>query len=310
MNAFMPFVHQYTSKVPFDLFELHLLHLVAEHGSFTKAGKLAGLTQSAITRQIQGMERRIGFPLLERTTRRVSVTPVGDRLLEETRHILGDIESSLRRLHEEFSNAPKEVRVGVSKTVGLAYFPGFFFAHGRKFPEVGIKVRHESSTAIIESLELGDLDAAVISAPDQLPDSLTATHRFRDAFTLIAPATDSIPPTGANPKELWKWLNQHKWLLIDRGSGTGSKLRRWLERQGGRIQAASEMDNFDLIIHLVALGLGIGLVPQRALASFPRKKLLRQISLPKRFSRELVVLIRKSERPAEHVTRFVENILF
>jgi DNA-binding transcriptional LysR family regulator len=307
----MPFVHQYTSKVPFDLFELHLLHLVAEHSSFTKAGQLCGLTQSAITRQIQGMERRVGLPLLERSTRKVHTTPAGSLLLRETRHILGDIEASLRRLQEEFSELPKEVRVGVSKTVGLAYFPGFFFSHSRKHPEVGIKVRHEASKAIIESLELGDLDAAVVSAPDPLPESLTVTHRFSDSFALIAPASLAVPPAQtAARKGPWKWLSQQRWLLIDQQSGTGRQLRQWMQQQGGRGHGGSELDNFDLIINLVALGLGISLVPQRAIASYPRKRALQEIRLPQRFTRELVVLVRKSQRPAPHVERFIESILF
>jgi DNA-binding transcriptional LysR family regulator len=49
-------MNEYLATAPFDLYELHLFHLVAETGSFTKAGQRAGLTQSAITRQIGGME--------------------------------------------------------------------------------------------------------------------------------------------------------------------------------------------------------------------------------------------------------------
>ncbi|HEX8371982.1 MAG TPA: LysR family transcriptional regulator [Chthoniobacterales bacterium] len=305
-------MHEYTSTTPFDLFELHLLHLVAEHGSFTKVASLVGLTQSAITRQIQGMEARIGLPLLDRTTRQVRITPAGDLLLRETRHIVGDIESSLRRLREEFGAAPKVVRIGVSKTVGLAYLPGFFFANQRKFPEVALKVQHDASSTILADLEAGRLDVAVVCPPEKLPESLLVRHRFDDAFTLIVPAALEVPTniTEASSGIWTQWLNAQSWLHIHEQSNTGRRLREWISKKGGRIQITNEADNFDLIISLVALGLGVSLVPQRALANYPRKRAIRQIVLPERFTRSLVVLVRRSVRPVAHVEQFVETILF
>lgn len=52
-------MHEYLSTTPFDLYELNLFHLVAKHCSFTKAAEIAGLTQSAVTRQMQGMENSL-----------------------------------------------------------------------------------------------------------------------------------------------------------------------------------------------------------------------------------------------------------
>ena len=57
-------MNQFLATVPFDLYELALFHLVVKHRSFTKAAGMAGLTQSAITRQIQGIERALGVELL------------------------------------------------------------------------------------------------------------------------------------------------------------------------------------------------------------------------------------------------------
>ena len=73
-------MHEYLDTAPFDLYELHLFHLVAKHRSFTKAAEIVGLTQSAITRQMQGMEESLSLTLLERTTRNVRMTPAGEFL--------------------------------------------------------------------------------------------------------------------------------------------------------------------------------------------------------------------------------------
>ncbi len=72
---------------PIDLYGLRLLRLVAEHQSITAAAGAAGLTQSALTRQVQGMEERLGVALFERTTRRLKITAAGESLLRETARI-------------------------------------------------------------------------------------------------------------------------------------------------------------------------------------------------------------------------------
>src|SRR3990170_1035189 len=110
-------MHRFLSTVPFDLYELALFHLVVLHRSFTKAAEIAGLTQSAITRQMQGLETSLGLDLLERTTRSVRVTPAGEFLFHESARLVGDAEESLRRLREEFAGARKVVRVGVSRSI-------------------------------------------------------------------------------------------------------------------------------------------------------------------------------------------------
>ena len=91
---------------------------------------------------------------------------------------------------------------------------------------------------------------------------------------------------------------------------TGQQLRRWLTRQSLDIQPVMQLDSFDLIINLVALGMGVSFVPVQALALYRRKRTLTRLSLPERFVRELAVVVRKHRKTAEHITRFVDNVLF
>src|SRR4051794_37894695 len=193
----MRMTHEYLATTPFDLYELFLFRLVATHGSFTKAAERAGLTQSAITRQVQGLEAMLGLRLLERTTRSVRMTPAGEFLFREAARLVGDVERTLRSLREEFGGARKEVRVGVSRTIGLAYLPGFFHANLRKLPNVGCRVSSQRSSEVLVALENNELDLGVLCPPPRLPRTLSATHRFQDAFTLIAPKSLAYPFSAA-----------------------------------------------------------------------------------------------------------------
>src|SRR5436309_11960424 len=158
----MHIMNDFLATAPFDLYELALFHLVVKHRSFTKAAEVAGLTQSAITRQMQGMENSLGLDLLERTTRSVRVTTAGEFLFRESAKLLGDVEQTLQRLKQDFAGARKEVRVGVSRSISLSYLPGFFHANLRRLPEISCRVSCLVGADILSAIEGHELDLGVL----------------------------------------------------------------------------------------------------------------------------------------------------
>ncbi len=303
-------MNDFLATVPFDLYELSLFQLVAETGSFTRAGQQAGITQSAITRQIRGMEDRLGVALFERTTRHVSLTIAGRLLHEKSGPILDATSAVLHQLQHEFHLVPRTLRVGVARSIGLSYLPGFFFAFQRKFPDVQLHVTQQTSREILAAVEAKELDAGLLCPPLRLPRALQITHRFADEFTFIAPPTLALPAGRANLPALRKLLAGERWLLIDREGNTGRQLHRWLRDQGWRIEPAMELDSFDVIVNLVSLGLGVSIVPHRVLPIYEQRRVVKRIRAKRRFERELVVVVRKNRQQPEHLAGFVENVLF
>jgi DNA-binding transcriptional LysR family regulator len=308
----MPAMNEYLLTTPFDIYELHLFQLVAKHRSFTKAAEIAGLTQSAVTRQVQGIEAGLGLALFERTTRSVELTPAGAALGREAARLIGDIDRTLKTLREDYAGAKKVIRVGVSRSTSLAHLPGFFHANVRRAPDVGYRVSNHSSAEILSALESNELDLGVLCPPRRLPPTIRVTHRFKDTFVLVG-STAAAEKFSGVPRDRARrvaWLNAQNWLVYDEHSNTGRQLRTWLTRQGCRAEAAMQLDSFDLIINLVALGMGVGFVPARALALYHRKRTLRRLPWPERFVRELVVVVRRHRELPGHLARFIDNVLF
>ena len=305
-------MHKYLTTTPFDLYELHLFQLVAKHGSFTRAAQLAGVTQSAITRQIQGMENSLGIALLERTTRTVRTTDAGQFLYDEATRLVGDVAHLFERLREDYAGARKEVRVGVSRSISLAYLPGFFHANLRRAPEVSIRVSYESSETILSSLAANELDVGVICPGRQKMNRVEITHRFEDVFALIAPASCAadFQALEKNSSAAKDWLQRQNWLLLAEQTNTGRQLRQWLQDNNLQVDPIMQLDSFDLIINLVALGMGVSLAPVRALALYGPRRAVARLHLPDRFVRELAVVVRKRRKTPPHVGNFVSNILF
>ena len=303
-------MQQYLSQKPFDLYALHLFHLVVKHRSFTRAAREAGLSQSALTRQMQSLEQRLGLTLINRTTRSVEITEAGLFLAAEATRLIGSVSSALDGLQAEFGSVRPEVRVSVSRTLAMAHMPGLFHANHQRHPDMVCRVSYNASSAILTALEAGEIDIGVMCPPSPLPDSIKITHRFKDAFELIAPASVAAKAPIKRTTSFKLWLSAQSWLHIAPETNTGRNLRRWLKHRHLDLQPAMELDSFDLIINLVASGFGLAFVPRRALALYRRKESIATLPFPERFERDLVAVTRKHRKLPRHVGQFVENILF
>ncbi len=305
-------MNQLLATGPFDLYELTLFRLVAETGSFTQAAERAGLTQSAITRQIRGVEDRLGVALFERTTRHVCLTRAGQLLWARSKAILNAADGLLNEMRQTFGQAPPVLRIGVARSIGLAYLPGYFLGFQRRRPEVQLQVVNQASREILQSVDTGDLDAGLVCPPARLPRSLRATHCFKDEFVAIAPPRLPLPAgaKAATVSQLKQYLQGERWLLIHREGFTGRRLIRWLRTQGWTIEPAMELDSFDFIANLVSLGLGVSLVPHRVLALYGHRRAVQRLALRPRFSRDLAVVVRRNRVTPEPLRSFIENILF
>jgi DNA-binding transcriptional LysR family regulator len=164
----------------------------------------------------------------------------------------------------------------------------------------------------LSALESNELDLGVLCPPRRLPRTLAVRHRFADAFTLVG--SEAIAATfSALPKSRQArlaWAGKQNWLLLDESSNTGQRLRAWMAKQGCTVEPTMQLDGFDLIINLVALGMGVSFVPIRALALYGQKRHLHRLAWPERFERELAVVVRRHRKMPPHLDQFVGNFLF
>ena len=305
----MIFENQSEPPLPFGLHELRIFLRVAHAGSFTGGGEATGLTQSAVTRRIQSLEQRLGTPLFERTTRSVCLTEAGGYLLERAERILALAQDSAQSFQQRFHQTRPQLRVGLARTIGLAPLPGLFAAYRRRCPEVAVRVRSGSSERLLGQLERFELDVAVVCQRSRWSRALVEVKHFTDAFAVI------VPHPGESEDEQWPkrqlaGLAKAGWLTIDSSTETGRQLRRWLGERGLAKDPVIEVDNFDLIVNLVALGLGVSAVPRRVLPLYAQQRRVAKLPLKPVFQREISLVVRKSAKLPDHVRGFVDHLLF
>ncbi len=285
------------------LYSLQLFRAVAESGGFTAAGQQCGLTQSAVTRQVQALEESLGTRLFERTTRRVRLTDAGRALFKDTERLLSDFHETIRSFQQTYASTPPRIRAGIARSVGFAYLPGFFTAFRRKHPQVEIDFSYLEGSDLINRLQQADLDIGVCCHRPRLPDGLEITHQFEDRFVGI------LPPEVA-PESLSRCFQENPLIALAQDSETGKRLAEWSRNFGRAESPAMHTDSFDLTINLVSLGFGVAVVPIRALAIYGRRKPVTRLELEPEFSRTLIVVARRDRYRPEHLNEFIDQILF
>lgn len=293
-----------------DLYALHLLRLVARFRGFTAASEEAGISQSALTRQVQGIEARLGIQVFERTTRSVRITEAGAVLLRETEAIPNILHGALRRVREDCLGALRQIHVGISRELALAHIPGLFPSRGDPRSEVRIIVSQADEAAVLEQVSAARVDLGILTLPDKLPELVCVTHRMKDRFVAITGTDVDSPEIDGSPAAFRKWAAGQNWLLPLPSSRSRVLIDDWARKLKLDLRPAMELESFDLMIQLASTGMGSALVPRRALSAFPRKSRLKKLQLPKELVRELVVVSPRHSRCPEHVATFVDGILF
>lgn len=306
-------MNEFLATHPFDLYQLRLFRLVVKHQSFTAAANEVGLTQSAITRQIQSVERSLGIELLERTTRSVRPTAAGEYLMGESNSLIGGVDACVKRLKDGFGVEPSDINVGFSRSISHAHLTGLFHGNLHRCPDITYHAECGSTSDLLQRLEANSIDVVVTSKPSKLPSNVAVTHSFKDSFTWIAPIdlAEDFGGISVRAKQRQRaWLERQSYLALDSGSNTGRMILNWSKRSGLKLRATMELDSFDQIISFGVMGMGIACVPQRALSNHSRRGKLKKLKFGPRFERSIVVLIRKQRRTPDYIARFVENVLF
>ncbi|RYD19795.1 MAG: LysR family transcriptional regulator [Verrucomicrobiaceae bacterium] len=290
-----------------DLYSLHLLRQVAKFRGFTAAADACGLSQSALTRQVQGIEARLGIRVFERTTRSVTITEPGAVLLRETEAIHNILTGAMRRIREDYLGERREVRIGIARDLALSHIPGIFHAQKKLQPDVRVIVSQPADEDLLRLVENSALDLGILTEPRDFRSTAKITHRMADRFSIIVPAGEG---DGASGSRFRQWMDARNWLLPPVRSRSRQLIDEWAEMQKVVLRPVMELESFDLMIQFVSMGMGAAFIPRRGLSAFPRKRLVEMIQPPVDLERQLIVISPAHSRSPEHVTRFVEGILF
>jgi len=293
-----------------DFRKLELFVAVVEEGSLSAASRRCGLSQPALSQQIQSLEEELGEALLKRRPRGVEPTAAGQLLLGHARGLLAQAAA----LRGEFT-ARKElergvVRFGVIPTIAPYLLPGVLAPFQRAHPGITLSVEEARTPQLIARTVAGEMEFAILSevtAPERKRWSLHLRELFREKLLLAMPAGHRLAlrkelprPTEIAPEELIHLSDGHclaeQTLRLCRVRAADPRLR---------------CDQLATAVALVACGLGVTVVPQLSVRDHGHGSVVFRPFAEEGFVRILYLMKRRGVKlspAAAKLAAFVEGI--
>ena len=227
---------------------------VARDGTFTGAGRLLGLTQSAVSAQMRRLEDYVGVALFERTGKSAVLNAAGRDLLPQAEELVAMAERMT--LSAGAGHVRGLLRVGAIASVQQRLLVDALKAFRESFPDVRVRVIPGVSLSLLGQVDAGEIDLAVMLRPPfALPPELAWRPLLQEPIVLAVPAD--------LPEQSWREaLTSQPFIRYDRSSFGGRLVDLFLKKQRIAVREAIELDEMDAIANLVRGGLGVALVPR------------------------------------------------
>jgi DNA-binding transcriptional LysR family regulator len=243
-----------------DLRQLRQFIAVAEHLHFGRAAQALHISQPPLTRSIQDLEARLGAKLLERSRRKVELTPAGAWFLEEARQVLGRLDRASREVAERAAGGAGALRIGFVTIADYSVLPGLLSRFKAANPGVSLSLRELVTEAQLEALAAGDLDLAFVLPP--LPtreiDSIAVN---REPLVVALPEHHSLSRE-RGPLAV-RALAGEPFVMVPAGlaRGLSDVVLGLCTRAGFVPRVAQEAVQMQTVVSLVSSGLGVAIVP-------------------------------------------------
>src|SRR5262245_5762072 len=193
--------------------QLESLVAVAETGSFRRAASSLGISQPALSAQVQGAEQVLGVQVFERDRRSVLVTPAGEDVIGRARAALASIDAVGDAARRRAEPLVGPLRLGVIPTVAPYWLPPLLPAVRARFPRLELILREDQTARLLAQLAAGTLEVAFLALP--VPGDVTTAVVAREVFVAAAPRGSAL--AGRRRKLAERDLDEHTVLLLEDG---------------------------------------------------------------------------------------------
>jgi DNA-binding transcriptional LysR family regulator len=243
-----------------ELRQLRYLVALAEERHFTRAAAREHIAQPALSQQIRRLEEEVGLALVQRTTRRVSLTEAGELLVARARRILAEVDASHTEMQALRGIQTGRVSVGAMHTMGPVDVSLALAIFHERHPGVELTVREQSSEELAEMLRVDELDLAFLSVTERIESHGLGLHQLiSEELVAVLPRDHRL---AHRRRVRMAELAEDQFISYR----PGSRLRELLVSAGRHAgydpRVKLESNESQRIRQLVARGLGVAILPR------------------------------------------------
>lgn len=248
------------------LAQLRAFRAVATYLHFGQAASALGLSQPALSAALAGCEQALGGRLVERTTRHVMLTALGERLLPTATSALDAVDQLVTQSSQARRPFTGELRLGAIPTVAPYLLPQALATLRKRYPDLGVVVSEERTDGLLEALSAGRCDLAVLATP--APGGLVELPLYDEDFLLVVPPDHELAGAEDLPPEVLRKVDV---LLLTKGHCLRDQTVDLCQMAGADPRSLSRAAGLTTLVQLVAAGLGVTVLPETALALESRR---------------------------------------
>jgi DNA-binding transcriptional LysR family regulator len=243
--------------------QLQAFLAVAETGSFQQAAHQCGLTQSTISRQVQGLEAELSLPLFHRNAQ-AKLTIAGERFFPRARKICQEWRIASEELADLRAGKQPELCVAAIHSMCAQYLPPVLQHFCQEYPDVQLRVTSLGSDRAIKVLKDGLVDVAIVmnnrfltTTPELVVDTL-----YDEPVEVLMAANHPLTQFDRVP---WQEIARYPQVVFKDGYGMQRLVQEQFQRQGVTLNAALELNTLDAFRGIVRQGELVALLPHSAI---------------------------------------------
>lgn len=255
-----------------ELTPLRYFCVIAREGHLTRAARELGVTQPALSAVVRKLEDHVGAVLLTRTGRGVSLTEAGRVFLHHAEATLRAADASVEAVRQVMGLERGSLRIGGGATAVTYLLPPVIGAFRKNHPGLRFFVREAGSAQVARGVASGELDLGIVTlpVPRELSAEVRATPLVEDELKLIVPRGHRLSrqrgKSGRSPEAFsWQNLEGEPLVAFEAGSAVRTMVDHAAAGAGVSLNVVMELRSIEGIKHMVAAGIGLGLVSRFAL---------------------------------------------
>lgn len=257
-----------------DVRRLRLLRELALRGTIAAVAEAMTFTPSAVSQQLSALEREAGVALLERTGRRVTLTPAGHNLVRHAEAVLERLEQAAAELVDTRRGLAGPLRIGTFPTAARAIVPAALTSLSREHPDLEPMVSEVDPATVADALRAGELDVALVHDYDYVP--------FLDEPGLITEPLCTESMYLASKGAMTRAWKDALWITATPGTLCHAMTVRACQAAGFTPRVRHQVDEFATVLALVAAGQGVALVPHLGAVNPPDEVVLTRVPMSRR----------------------------
>jgi len=249
-----------------DFKDMGCFLLLCETLHYGKTAQQYHTSASTVSRIVQRLERDLGQTLIDRERKEVKLTRAGESFREFAMRTLEQYQQLKDQLHIQTSELQGELSVYCSVTATYSFLSELLALFRQRHPLVDIRLRTGDAAQAVDMARRGEVDIAIAARPDQLSSRLAFRPITQVPLAFIGPNQGGPVSDALNQTDVdWSHIPM---ILSESGLGR-VRIDSWFKQKNIKPQIYAQVSGHEAIVAMVALGFGVGVVPDLVLNSSP-----------------------------------------